>query len=104
MGGPLGARPTRVRQRVCISAGHLHATRPLGVQRRVIRVRHDDLVAKVFEAAGHPLTLRRRLHEDPRLWSPELVPLGVTDHPAAAWAAQQIVHAFPNETALAYLL
>src|SRR5499426_3843355 len=34
----------------------------------------------------------------------ELVHLGVTDHPTAAWAAQQIVHAFPNETAPAYLL
>src|SRR5262245_58373622 len=34
----------------------------------------------------------------------ELVHLGVTDHPTAAWTAQQIVHAFPNETAPAYLL
>src|SRR5262245_33383872 len=33
-----------------------------------------------------------------------LVPLAVTDHPTAAWAAQQIVLAFPNETAPAYLL
>src|SRR5262245_52843323 len=34
----------------------------------------------------------------------DLVHLGVTDHPTAAWAAQQIVHAFPDETAPAYLL
>src|SRR5262245_22590590 len=34
----------------------------------------------------------------------ELLHLGVTDHPTAAWAAQQIVHAFPDETAPAYLL
>src|SRR5260370_23994909 len=67
MGGPIGAGPTRVRQGVRISAVGLHATRPLGVHRRVIRVSHDDLVAKVFEAAGDPLTLRRRLHEDPGL-------------------------------------
>src|SRR5262245_19718781 len=34
----------------------------------------------------------------------DLVHLGVTDHPTAAWAAHQIVHAFPDETAPAYLL
>jgi putative transposase len=34
----------------------------------------------------------------------ELVHIGVTDHPTAAWAAQQIVHAFPDETGPAYLL
>src|SRR5499426_4048024 len=34
----------------------------------------------------------------------ELLHLGVTDHPTAAWAAQQIAHAFPDETAPAYLL
>src|SRR2546427_9643840 len=69
MGGAIAAGPTRVRQGVRISAVGLHATRPLGVHRRVIRVSHDDLVAKVFEAAGDPLTLRRRLHENPGLWS-----------------------------------
>jgi putative transposase len=30
--------------------------------------------------------------------------IGVTDQPTAAWAAQQIVHAFPDETGPAYLL
>src|SRR5262245_20882895 len=34
----------------------------------------------------------------------ELLHVGVTDQPTAAWAAQQIVHAFPDETAPAYLL
>jgi transposase len=34
----------------------------------------------------------------------ELIHIGVTDQPTAAWAAQQIVHAFPNETGPAYLL
>jgi len=34
----------------------------------------------------------------------ELLHIGVTDHPTAAWAAQQIVYAFPNESAPAYLL
>jgi hypothetical protein len=29
----------------------------------------------------------------------ELLPIGVTDQPTAAWAAQQIVHAFTDETA-----
>jgi transposase InsO family protein len=33
----------------------------------------------------------------------ELLHIGVTDQPAAAWAAQQIIHAFPNETGPAYL-
>jgi putative transposase len=34
----------------------------------------------------------------------ELINIGVTDQPTAAWAAQQIVHAFPDETGPAYLL
>jgi putative transposase len=34
----------------------------------------------------------------------ELLHVGVTDQPTAAWAAQQIVHAFPDETGPAYLL
>ena len=29
---------------------------------------------------------------------------GVTEHPTAAWTAQQIVEAFPDDTAPAYLL
>jgi hypothetical protein len=40
------------------------------------------------------------LHHDRR----ELLHIGVTDQPTAAWAAQQIVHAFPDETGPAYLL
>ncbi len=69
MGGPIGAGPTRMRQSVRVSAIGLHPTRPPGVHRRVIRVSHDDLVAKLFQAARHPLTLCRRLQEDPGLWS-----------------------------------
>jgi putative transposase len=34
----------------------------------------------------------------------ELVRLNITDHPTAAWAAQQIVESFPDETAPKYLL
>src|SRR5438093_7735006 len=34
----------------------------------------------------------------------ELLHIGVSDQPTAAWAAQQIVHAFPDETGPAYLL
>ena len=34
----------------------------------------------------------------------ELLHINVTDHPTAAWAAQQIVETFPNETAPKYLL
>jgi transposase InsO family protein len=34
----------------------------------------------------------------------ELVRLNITDHPTAAWAAQQIVESFPEETAPKYLL
>jgi putative transposase len=34
----------------------------------------------------------------------ELIHIGVTNQPTAAWAAQQIVHAFPDETGPAYLL
>jgi putative transposase len=34
----------------------------------------------------------------------ELLHIGVTDQPTAVWAAQQIVHAFPDETGPAYLL
>jgi hypothetical protein len=34
----------------------------------------------------------------------ELRHIGVTDQPTAAWAAQQIVLAFPDETSPAYLL
>jgi putative transposase len=34
----------------------------------------------------------------------ELLHIGVTDQPTAPWAAQQIVHAFPDETGPAYLL
>ena len=34
----------------------------------------------------------------------ELVHVNVTDHPTAAWTAQQIVEAFPNDTAPRYLL
>jgi putative transposase len=34
----------------------------------------------------------------------ELLHIGVTDQPTATWAAQQIVHAFPDETGPAYLL
>jgi putative transposase len=34
----------------------------------------------------------------------ELLHIGVTDQPTATWAAQQIVHAFPDETGSTYLL
>jgi transposase InsO family protein len=34
----------------------------------------------------------------------ELVHINVTDHPAAAWAAHQLVESFPEETAPKYLL
>ena len=34
----------------------------------------------------------------------ELLHFNVTDHPTAAWTAQQIVETFPNETAPRYLL
>jgi putative transposase len=34
----------------------------------------------------------------------ELIHIGIADQPTAAWAAQQIVHAFPDETGPAYLL
>jgi hypothetical protein len=34
----------------------------------------------------------------------ELIHIGATDHPTAAWTAQQFVHAFPEETGPAYLL
>jgi putative transposase len=34
----------------------------------------------------------------------ELLHIGVTDQPTAVWAAQRIVHAFPDETGPAYLL
>jgi hypothetical protein len=34
----------------------------------------------------------------------ELLHIGVTDQPTATWAAQQIVHAFPDETGPTYLL
>jgi putative transposase len=34
----------------------------------------------------------------------ELVHLNVTDHPTAAWAARQLVEAFPDDTAPTYLL
>jgi hypothetical protein len=34
----------------------------------------------------------------------DLIHIGVTDRPTAPWAAQQIVHAFPDETGPAYLL
>src|SRR6516164_8157412 len=33
-----------------------------------------------------------------------LVPFNVTEHPTAEWTAQQIVDAFPNDTAPSYLL
>ena len=32
-----------------------------------------------------------------------LVPFNVTEHPTAEWTAQQIVDAFPNDTAPSYL-
>jgi putative transposase len=34
----------------------------------------------------------------------ELIQINVTDHPTAAWAAQQLVESFPEETAPKYLL
>jgi hypothetical protein len=34
----------------------------------------------------------------------ELIHICITDQPTAAWAAQQIVHAFPDETGPTYLL
>jgi putative transposase len=34
----------------------------------------------------------------------ELLHIGVTDQPTATWAAQQIVHVFPDETGPTYLL
>jgi len=40
------------------------------------------------------------LHHQPR----ELLHVNVTDHPTAAWAAQQLVETFPEETATKYLL
>jgi putative transposase len=40
------------------------------------------------------------LHHDRR----ELLHIGVTDQPTAAWTAQQFVHSFPDETGPAYLL
>jgi putative transposase len=34
----------------------------------------------------------------------ELIQINVTDHPTAAWATQQLVESFPEETAPKYLL
>ena len=34
----------------------------------------------------------------------ELIHIGVIDQPTAAWVAQLIAHAFPDETGRAYLL
>jgi hypothetical protein len=51
-------------------------------------------VVKVERPEGDDIRHNRR----------ELVHVGVTDQPTAAWAAQQIVHAFPHETGPAYLL
>jgi hypothetical protein len=34
----------------------------------------------------------------------ELIHLNVTEHPTAGWATRQLIEAFPEETALKYLL
>jgi hypothetical protein len=41
-----------LRHQLTVLGAGLHPKRPPSVHRRVIRVSHDDLMAKVFEAAG----------------------------------------------------
>jgi hypothetical protein len=62
---------TRLRQRRDVPAIGLHLPLPRRVHRGEVRVRQDHLVAQPLQAPGHPLTLRRRLGQNP---SPHPVP------------------------------
>src|SRR4030095_3323037 len=65
--------------------------------------RHDIAAADFFVVPT--LTIRLLFgFVVPRHDRRELLHIGVTDQPTAAGAAQQIVHAFPDETGPAYLV
>jgi putative transposase len=72
---------------------------------RTVLAAHQHEIAAVDFFVVPTLTFRLLfgfvvLHHERR----ELLHLGVTDRPTAAWAAQQIVDTFPDETGPAYLL
>src|SRR5438094_654400 len=72
---------------------------------RGVRTQH----ALVFEnlAFPHPLAVLQRTAPPPRLRPPDrrrVVHVNVTGAPTAQWTAQQLVEAFPWETAPRYLL
>jgi transposase InsO family protein len=78
--------------------------RPSSTWRTFLDVHIGDIVAIDFFVVP-TLTFRLLfgflvLRHDRR----ELVHVDVTDHPTAAWAAQQLVESFPEETAPKYLL
>jgi hypothetical protein len=60
----IGVRLACIQQRPRIALIGLRAPGPIGMHRRVVRVRDDHLVAERLQVARHPLALRARLQEN----------------------------------------
>jgi putative transposase len=61
----------------------------------------DRLLHRAYRSLPRPLRLRHTRPPHPRR---QVVHFNVTEHPTARWTAQQIVDAFPNDSAPSYLL
>jgi hypothetical protein len=61
---PTAAYTTGLSELPCVAQVRLHPPAPRRVHRGEVRVRHDDLVPQLLQAAGHPLALSRGLDGD----------------------------------------
>lgn len=63
---PIGANAERLGQRPGVALVCLHAARPRGVHRSIVRIGDDDLVSECLETLRDPFALRTGLEQNPR--------------------------------------
>jgi hypothetical protein len=61
---PVRPEPAGLGQRLRVTLVRLHASAPLRVHRRVVRIGHYHLVAQLLQEPRHPLADRRGLYQD----------------------------------------
>src|SRR5205085_4021342 len=66
---PVRPALTGLRQGGDIASISLNAPTALSVHRRVVRIRHHDLVADLFKMLGNPFALRGGLDQDAHAWA-----------------------------------
>ena len=62
----IGLDPARLGQHPRVAPIRLHASAPLRIHGRVIRIRHDDLMPAGLERLRHPFAFGRRFEQDAR--------------------------------------